>query len=141
MRTLLKTLSTTTIGRIAIAASFCGLLGFASPAFSQVSVGLDLHLGAPAPHYEVAPAAPFYGAIWAPGRYVVEPRTRRYVWTPGVWNHPAMERAEIRHAEFADRGFDRDRHENMQGHDRVMQQNHSSAQQSRSGRAGNDGRR
>ena len=133
MRTLLKSLGRTISGRIAMAGFFCGLLGFASPAFSQIS--LDLHLGspqvvqAPAPvevvqapvevapvvmeeappaRVEVIPVRPYEGAVWASGRYIVEPRTHRYVWTAGSWDRPGMERAEIiRHDESPDRQFDR----------------------------------
>ena len=63
---------------------------FAQPASAQI--GFSIHIGAPPPpRAEVVVTAPFPGAIWVPGYYVVE--FGHYRWIPGSWQRPPYEGA------------------------------------------------
>ena len=75
MRTFIKTLG------------LCAILALAIPAYSQVSIGIQL--GAPPPpRHEIIVARPYAEAVWAPGYYRYEPRAAHYIWMPGAWRGP-----------------------------------------------------
>jgi hypothetical protein len=63
-------------------AGIAGLLGVA-PAAAQVSGGIYIHVGPPAPRYEVRPARPGPGYYWQPGHWWWI--GGRWVWRGGVW--------------------------------------------------------
>jgi len=85
---------------LAVLLSLTGSLAFtATPGAAQVSVGVGVHIGPPAPRYEVVPASPgpryFWRAgfwawngsayVWRPGAYVVRPAWATGGWVPGHW--------------------------------------------------------
>ncbi len=57
----------------------------AGSALAQVSVGLAVRFGPPAPRYEYVGPAPYYGAVWIHGHWAWDPRDGRYEWMPGRW--------------------------------------------------------
>lgn len=63
--------------------TFTGL-GYAPPATAQVSVGIGVRLGPPAPRFERAPP-PRRGYAWAPGYWRWD--GHRHVWVVGRWMH------------------------------------------------------
>jgi hypothetical protein len=56
------------------------------PAAAQVSAGIYVQTGPPAPVYEAVPAAPGPGYYWVPGYYTWN--GYRYVWTHGRYAYP-----------------------------------------------------
>lgn len=60
--------------------------GAALPAAAQVSAGIYVQTGPPAPVYEAAPAAPGPGYYWVPGYWTWN--GNRYIWTHGRYAYP-----------------------------------------------------
>ncbi len=90
-------ISLTTLAATAAA----GVMAFALAATpAQAQVGFDVHIGTPPPplRYEVRPAAPGPGYVWADGYW--EPFNGRYRWHPGYWNRAPYEGAYYVHPHY-----------------------------------------
>jgi len=81
-------------------------LSMASPSFSQIIWGADLHFGAPPPPREVIIERPYPGAIWVRGR-----------WHPRYWIPPGHRYGWNRRRDW-DRDMDWDRGRNDRRWDR-----------------------
>lgn len=64
-----------------------------SAVFGQISIGVGVNIGSPAPYFVapprpvyVVPPSPGYGYVWVPGYYV--PKGKRQRWTSGYWMRP-----------------------------------------------------
>lgn len=73
------------------------------PAAAQVSGGIYIQTGPPAPMYEPAPAAPGPGYYWVPGYWSWN--GYRYVWVHGRYSYPPYSGATWHAGHWAHNGY------------------------------------